>query len=121
MTYRQLQVMGLPELRVPGVEADDVIGTVATRAIDAGFHVAIASPDKVGLGSGVGDVAVSVERRLVGCMQAAQFVAVKLSSHALVTGRHAVLGVAGVHCGRGRMVRNSGPDPGMLAVRTCPR
>ena len=39
-------MLGLAELRVPGVEADDVIGTVATRAVDAGFHVAIASPDK---------------------------------------------------------------------------
>ncbi len=41
--------MGLAELRVPGIEADDVIGTVATRAADAGFHVAIASPDKARL------------------------------------------------------------------------
>ncbi|KAK9819264.1 hypothetical protein WJX81_000182 [Elliptochloris bilobata] len=41
-----LRVLGLAELRVPGVEADDVIGTVATRAVDAGFHVAIVSPDK---------------------------------------------------------------------------
>lgn len=38
--------MGVAELRVAGVEADDVIGTVATRAVAAGFHVAIASPDK---------------------------------------------------------------------------
>ncbi len=113
--------MGLPELRVPGVEADDVIGTVATRAIDAGFHVAIASPDKVSFGSRAGGVAVPVERRLLGCMQAAQFVPVKLSSHALVTGRHAVFVVAGVHCVGGRMVRNNGLDPGMLAVRACPR
>ena len=44
---KSMQVLGLAELRVPGVEADDVIGTVATRAVDAGFHVAIASPDKV--------------------------------------------------------------------------
>lgn len=30
------------------MEADDVIGTVAKRAIEDGFLVAIASPDKVG-------------------------------------------------------------------------
>ena len=42
-----LEVMGIPTLRVHGVEADDVIGTVATRAVDEGFFVAIASPDKV--------------------------------------------------------------------------
>ncbi len=48
-TRRGRQVMGLAELRVPGIEADDVIGTVATRAADAGFHVAIASPDKARL------------------------------------------------------------------------
>ena len=34
-------------MRVAGVEADDVIGTVATRAHEEGFVVAIASPDKV--------------------------------------------------------------------------
>jgi len=42
-----IRVMGIPEVIVPGIEADDVIGTVATRAIAEGFHVAIASPDKV--------------------------------------------------------------------------
>ena len=39
--------MGLVELGVPGVEADDVIATLATRAKREGFQVAIASPDKV--------------------------------------------------------------------------
>ena len=34
-------------MRVAGVEADDVIGTMATRAHEEGFVVAIASPDKV--------------------------------------------------------------------------
>ena len=41
------QILGLPVMRVAGVEADDVIGTVATRAREVGFVVAIASPDKV--------------------------------------------------------------------------
>lgn len=36
-------------LQVPGVEADDVIGTMARRGMRAGMEVQIASPDKVGL------------------------------------------------------------------------
>ena len=43
------QVLGLPVIRVAGVEADDVIGTLATRATDDGFLVAVASPDKARL------------------------------------------------------------------------
>jgi hypothetical protein len=42
-----MQILGIPVIRVAGVEADDVIGTVASRAVDDGFLVAIASPDKV--------------------------------------------------------------------------
>lgn len=42
-----LQILGIPVMRVAGVEADDVIGTVATKAREDGFVVAIASPDKV--------------------------------------------------------------------------
>lgn len=42
-----VQILGIPVMRVAGVEADDVIGTVATRAHADGFVVAIASPDKV--------------------------------------------------------------------------
>ena len=42
-----IQILGIPLMRVAGVEADDVIGTVATRAHADGFVVAIASPDKV--------------------------------------------------------------------------
>ena len=42
-----IRVMGISEVIVPGVEADDVIGTLAIRGINEGFHVAIASPDKV--------------------------------------------------------------------------
>lgn len=42
-----IRIMGIPEVIVPGIEADDVIGTVASRAINEGMQVAIASPDKV--------------------------------------------------------------------------
>lgn len=42
-----IRVMGIPEIIVPGIEADDVIGTVATRALKEGLQVVIASPDKV--------------------------------------------------------------------------
>jgi DNA polymerase-1 len=38
--------MGLPLLRVVGVEADDVIGTLATRGSKAGFSVLISTGDK---------------------------------------------------------------------------
>jgi DNA polymerase-1 len=38
--------MGVPLLRVPGVEADDVIGTLAKQAADAGFKVLISTGDK---------------------------------------------------------------------------
>src|SRR4029077_16386345 len=37
---------GLPLLRVPGVEADDVIGTLARRAAEAGQQVLISTGDK---------------------------------------------------------------------------
>ncbi|KAB2093385.1 hypothetical protein ES319_A02G091900v1 [Gossypium barbadense] len=33
-------------IKVPGVEADDVIGTLAARSVDAGFKVRVVSPDK---------------------------------------------------------------------------
>ena len=42
-----LATMGIPVLSVPGIEADDTIGSVATRAVEEGFAVAVASPDKV--------------------------------------------------------------------------
>jgi 5'-3' exonuclease len=38
--------MGVPLLRLSGLEADDIIGTVARRAADEGFCVSICSPDK---------------------------------------------------------------------------
>ena len=41
-----VQALGLPILRVPGVEADDVIGTLATRAAEAGIDTVISTSDK---------------------------------------------------------------------------
>jgi len=41
-----VEAQGLPLLRVPGVEADDVIGTLARRAADAGLRVIISTGDK---------------------------------------------------------------------------
>src|ERR1700692_4636361 len=38
--------MGLPLLRVAGVEADDVIGTLSIQAADAGYDVLISTGDK---------------------------------------------------------------------------
>jgi DNA polymerase-1 len=41
-----MPAMGIPLLRVPGVEADDVIGTLCRMAIDAGMEVLISTGDK---------------------------------------------------------------------------
>jgi DNA polymerase-1 len=41
-----IRAQGLPLLRVPGVEADDVIGTLAVRAAQAGKQVLISTGDK---------------------------------------------------------------------------
>ena len=38
--------MGVPVLTISGVEADDIIGTIARRSVEAGLHVTIVSPDK---------------------------------------------------------------------------
>ena len=38
--------MGLPLLRIPGVEADDVIGTLCRIAVDAGMDVLVSTGDK---------------------------------------------------------------------------
>ena len=40
------EALGVPIVTSPGYEADDVIGTMATRAAEAGFEVAIVSIDK---------------------------------------------------------------------------
>ncbi len=39
--------MGVARFMLDGVEADDVIATLAVRAVEAGMRVDIASPDKV--------------------------------------------------------------------------
>jgi DNA polymerase-1 len=44
--HEACEAMGVPILTVPGYEADDVIGTIATRAAAAGYAVAIVSIDK---------------------------------------------------------------------------
>jgi DNA polymerase-1 len=44
--YDAVGAMGVPLLRVPGVEADDVIGTLAKQGADAGFKVLISTGDK---------------------------------------------------------------------------
>jgi DNA polymerase-1 len=41
-----VEALGLPLLRVPGVEADDVIGTLARRASQDGLRVVISTGDK---------------------------------------------------------------------------
>ncbi|HXQ63578.1 MAG TPA: DNA polymerase I [Steroidobacteraceae bacterium] len=41
-----VEALGLPLLRVPGVEADDVIGTLARRAAAEGMQVVISTGDK---------------------------------------------------------------------------
>ena len=57
-----LRVMAIPEIVVPGIEADDVIGTMSYRALQQGFQVAIASPDKVSKSVGqVQNVLVSAQ------------------------------------------------------------
>nr|XP_043633849.1 DNA polymerase I isoform X2 [Erigeron canadensis] len=41
-----IKAMSIKVIEVPGVEADDVIGTMALRSVDAGFKVRVVSPDK---------------------------------------------------------------------------
>ncbi|KAK9288032.1 hypothetical protein L1049_016477 [Liquidambar formosana] len=41
-----IKAMNIKVIEVPGVEADDVIGTLAVRSVDAGFKVRVVSPDK---------------------------------------------------------------------------
>ncbi|MGH9255787.1 MAG: DNA polymerase I [Vicinamibacterales bacterium] len=44
--HEACEALGVPIITAPGYEADDVIGTLATRASEAGFHVVIVSIDK---------------------------------------------------------------------------
>ncbi len=39
--------MPAADMQSPGLEADDIIATLAVRALREGLHVTIASPDKV--------------------------------------------------------------------------
>lgn len=41
-----LKAMSVKVIEVPGVEADDVIGTLCASSVDAGFKVQVVSPDK---------------------------------------------------------------------------
>jgi len=41
-----VQRMGIPLFQMSGVEADDIIGTIARRSVERGLHVTIVSPDK---------------------------------------------------------------------------
>ena len=41
-----VEAMGLPLLKMPGVEADDLIGTLTRRACEEGHHVLISTGDK---------------------------------------------------------------------------
>jgi len=52
-----IQALGLPLLRIPGVEADDVIGTLARQGSEAGMEVVISTSDK--------DFAQLVDERIV--------------------------------------------------------
>ncbi|AAU91347.1 DNA polymerase I [Methylococcus capsulatus str. Bath] len=44
--HQVVRAMGLPMLIEPGVEADDVIGTLARQAVERGFRVVISTGDK---------------------------------------------------------------------------
>ena len=44
--YKLIEALGLPLISIAGVEADDVIGTLAHQAVAAGHHVLISTGDK---------------------------------------------------------------------------
>ena len=44
--HRLVTALGLPLLRIEGAEADDIIGTLAHRAVEQGHHVVISTGDK---------------------------------------------------------------------------
>lgn len=46
LVRRVVEALGLPLLEVPGVEADDVIGTLARAAVERDFEVVIVTSDK---------------------------------------------------------------------------
>ena len=43
---RIVEAMCIPVLEVPGYEADDVIGTLAHKGVEAGYDVFMVTPDK---------------------------------------------------------------------------
>eukprot|EP00878_Enallax_costatus_P030153 GHUV01032810.1.p1 GENE.GHUV01032810.1~~GHUV01032810.1.p1 ORF type:complete len:223 (+),score=24.51 GHUV01032810.1:474-1142(+) len=50
-----IEAMGIPILSVPGVEADDVCGALAVKAVKDGFDIVLVSPDRVrGVSGGSG-------------------------------------------------------------------
>ena len=62
-----VEAMGLPLLRIDGVEADDVIGTLSRRALDRGMEVLISTGDKDMaqlVGGGIGLVNTMTDTRL---------------------------------------------------------
>lgn len=44
--HRLVTALGIPLLRIEGAEADDIIGTLAYRAVEQGHHVVISTGDK---------------------------------------------------------------------------
>ena len=46
LVHRACEALGVPIVTMPGYEADDVIGTLATRAVTAGYDAAIVTSDK---------------------------------------------------------------------------
>ncbi|HUB06401.1 MAG TPA: DNA polymerase I [Myxococcales bacterium] len=46
LVRKVIEALNVPLLEVPGVEADDVIGTIAKRAHDKGFRVVVVTGDK---------------------------------------------------------------------------
>jgi hypothetical protein len=59
---------GIPILAVPGVEADDVLGSLAARAAADGFEVVLVSPDKVRCSTVCGHVAATVCGHVTGAL-----------------------------------------------------
>ncbi|MCZ8487776.1 hypothetical protein O9992_09775 [Vibrio lentus] len=46
--HNVIRTMGLPLISIPGVEADDVIGTLASQASAMGMPVLISTGDRYG-------------------------------------------------------------------------
>lgn len=44
--HKLVEALGIPMLRIEGAEADDIIGTLAHRAVEQGHHVVISTGDK---------------------------------------------------------------------------